>query len=180
MHFWLIWTNPLIEDKVRSAWIDLSTNPISMRISTRNSINPRKCGTSPPSASSFLLLWFWFLSDLANNGYFKHRRLSHQQRPRASSLCLELVLRAAMSRSLKPTRSWWSCWNMRCSRLRCYFIRFRLFKSLPGERHKRMNTRRKLKARQNREYSKRSKAGFTGKPDWLTLYCKAVGQRISF
>jgi hypothetical protein len=27
-----------------------------MRISTRNSINPRRCSTSPPSASSFLLL----------------------------------------------------------------------------------------------------------------------------
>lgn len=98
---------------------------------------------------------------------------THQQRPIASSLCLELVHRAAMSRSLKPTRSWWSCWNMRCSRLRCYFIRFRLFKSLPGERHKRMNSRRKLKARQNKEYSKRSKAGFTGKPEWLTTDSRA-------
>ena len=98
-------------------------------------------------------------------GYIKHCRLSHQQIPRASSLCLELVLRAALGRSLKPTRSWWSCWNMHCSQLRCYFICFQLFKSLPGERHKRMNTKRKLKVRQNREYSKRSKVGFTGKPD---------------
>lgn len=36
--------------------------------------------------TSFLFLWdFDFI---ANNGYFKHRLLSHQQRPRASSLCL--------------------------------------------------------------------------------------------